>query len=124
MAVRKNTEDTETNENANVEEVTTEKEKTTETTNTASDKDKVKLVYIGPSLPKGQLKSNTIFMGTKEEILSHVKEITDKIPLVEKMFVPVEQLADKKQKVQTEGNIYNKYYKDIASVSMKLLEGE
>lgn len=122
MAVRKTTEATETNENVNAEEVTTEKEKTTETTNTASDE--VQLVYIGPSLPKGQLKSNTIFMGTKEEILSHVKEITDKIPLVEKMFVPVDQLADKKQKVQTEGNIYNKYYKDIASVSMKLLEEE
>lgn len=121
MAVKKATETTEANENKEVEAVTTEKEKTVETSNTAEE---LQLVYIGPSLPKGQLKCNTIFVGTKEKIFSHIKEIIDKIPLVEKMFVPVDQLSEKKQKVQTEGNIYNKYYKDIASVSTKLLEEE
>ena len=122
MAVKKATNATETTETKAVEETTTETTEAVETANTASEK--TTLVYIGPSLPKGQLKSNTIFNGTVEEIMGSVKEITEKIPIVAKMFVPVEKLAERKAQVKTPGNIYNKFYTDINSVSIKLLEEE
>lgn len=125
MAVKKTTATPKATENNTDEEVTAKEEKAVKTENTAPETgEETQLVYIGPSLPKGQLKSNTIFAGTREDIMKNVAGITEKIPLVEKMFVPVSELADKKQRVKTEGNIYNKFYKDIASAAIKLLEEE
>lgn len=73
------------------------------------------LAYIGPSLPAGQLKSNKIMIGTMEEIKTELKEVLERYPLVEKMLVPVEGLAAKKDKARTAGNVLNKYYSDIVS---------
>lgn len=86
--------------------------------------DIVKLIYIGPSLPKAMLKSNRIFEGTKEEIKEELAAVLEKFPLVEKMLVPVTELAEKKDKVRTAGNILNKYYSDIASSASAMLTKE
>lgn len=75
----------------------------------------VRLAYIGPTLPAGRLKCNKIFIGTMKEIKAELAEVLGKYPLVEKMLVPVENLAEKKDKVKTAGNILNKYYSDIVS---------
>lgn len=75
----------------------------------------VTVAYIGPTLPAGWLKCNKIFIGTMKEIKAELAEVLEKYPLVEKMLVPVEKLAEKKDKVKTAGNILNKYYSDIVS---------
>ncbi|MCM1578512.1 MAG: hypothetical protein NC078_06930 [Ruminococcus sp.] len=76
----------------------------------------VTLVYIGPSLPAGLLKTNKIMIGTREEIRKELAGVLEKYPLVEKMLVPVEKLAEKKDRARTAGNILNKHYNDILSV--------
>lgn len=86
--------------------------------------DTVKLIYIGPSLPKAMLKSNRIFEGTREEIKKELAEVLEKFPLVERLLVPVTELAEKKDKVKTAGNILNKYYSDIASAASAMLAKE
>lgn len=73
------------------------------------------LAYIGPSLPAGQLKTNRILIGTMSEIRNELKGILEKYPLIEKMLVPVEKLAEKKDRAGTAGNILNKYYTDLVS---------
>lgn len=88
------------------------------------EQDTVKLIYIGPSLPKAMLKSNRIFEGTREEIKKELEAVLEKLPLVEKLLVPVAELAEKKDKVKTAGNILNKYYSDIASSASAMLEKE
>ena len=84
----------------------------------------MKLIYIGPSLPKAMLKSNSIFEGTREEIKKELEAVLEKFPLVEKLLVPVAGLAEKKDKVRTAGNILNKYYSDIASAASAMLGKE
>lgn len=79
------------------------------------ERETVTLAYIGPSLPAGLLKTNKIMIGTKEEIMKELAAVLEKYPLVEKMFVPVEKLAEKKDRAATAGNILNKYYTDIVS---------
>lgn len=79
------------------------------------DKETVTLAYIGPSLPDGLLKTNKIMIGTREEIKKELAAVLEKYPLVEKMLVPVEKLAEKKNRAATAGNILNKYYTDIVS---------
>lgn len=97
-----------------VENTTTETEKAVETANTAPE-EVVKLVYIGPTLPKGQLKQNSIFEGTEKEIKKELKKVLEKYPLAEKMLVPVRNLAEAKRKAGSAGNIMNKWYADITS---------
>lgn len=73
------------------------------------------LVYIGPSLPAGKMKSNKIFIGTMKQIEKELEAVMKEYPLVKKLLVPVDKVAEKKDKVRTAGNILNKYYSDIVS---------
>ncbi len=110
-------------ENAKAANNTTKDEKAVSGANNAAtegkekegDKETVTLAYIGPSLPAGLLKTNKILIGTPEEIKKELAGVLEKYPLVEKMLVPVEKLAEKKSRAATAGNILNKYYTDIAS---------
>lgn len=113
MAVKNATNTPEAVKTATDEEVTTEAEKTEETENTASET--VKVIYIGPTLPKAQLKTNKIIEGTREEIKEFLAPVLEVYPLVERMLVPINELAEKKDKIKTAGNILNKYYSDIVS---------
>jgi len=90
----------------------TETEQETETT---EKEEVVKLAYIGPTLPAGQLKCNKIFIGTETEIKKELEAVLEKYPLVEKMLVPASQIGEKKDKAKTAGNILHKYYADIVS---------
>ena len=104
-----------------VENTTTE-EKAAETENMQSET--VKLIYIGPNLPKAMLPCNKIFEGTKKEIKKELSFILEKFPLVEKMLVPTTELAEKKDKVRTTGNVYNKYYSDLKAAALAYAEQE
>lgn len=84
----------------------------------------VKLAYIGPNLPKAMLQCNKIFEGTQKEIKNELAGVIEKFPLVEKMLVPISELAEKKEKVKTAGNIYNKYYADLSAARLAYLERE
>lgn len=103
-------------------ENTTATGKATETANTASET--VKLIYIGPNLPKAMLQSNKIFEGTPEEVNKELAKVLEKFPLVKKMLVPISELAEKKDKVRTAGNIYNKYYTDLKTATLAYLDKE
>lgn len=111
-----------TAEKAQAVENTTATEKATETANNASVT--VKLIYIGPNLPKAMLQSNKVFEGTAEEIDKELANILEKFPLVKKMLVPIGEIAEKKDKVRTAGNIYNKYYADLKAAAIAYLDKE
>ena len=76
-----------------------------------------KLVYVGPQLPRGRLKTNKIFEGTREQIIAspEMEEVLKRYPLVQNMLVPVSKLAEAKQKIAAGGNALHKFYADIAS---------
>lgn len=111
-----------TAEKAQTIENTTATEKAEKTANTASET--VKLIYIGPNLPKAMLQCNKIFEGTAEEIDKELANVLEKFPLVKKMLVPISELAEKKDKVRTAGNIYNKYYADLKAATLAHLNKE
>ena len=118
MAAKSTVNAAETAEEAKATNTATEAGKTANGANASATeaKETLTLVYIGPTLPAGQLKSNKIMVGTQDEIKEDLKTVLEKYPLVEKMLVPVEQLAAKKDKAKTAGNVLNKYYSDIVSM--------
>ena len=111
-----------TAEKTQATESTTATEKAVETANTQPEN--VKLIYIGPNLPKAMLQCNKIFEGTKEEVNKELAGILEKFPLVEKMLVPISELAEKKDKVRTAGNIYNKYFSDLKAAALAYVDKE
>lgn len=74
------------------------------------------LVYVGPSLPRGLLKQNSIFVGTRKQVEKSLEEVMEKYPMAGKMLVPVSKLAEAKIKIASKGNILYKYYADIVSL--------
>ena len=80
-----------TAEKAQAVENTTATENAAEKANTTSET--VKLIYIGPNLPKAMLQCNKIFEGTAEEIDKELANVLEKFPLVRKMLVPISELA-------------------------------
>ena len=65
-----------------------------------------------------------IFEGTERENRKKLSFILEKFPLVEKMLVPTTELAEKKDKVKTTGNVYNKYYSDLKAAALAYAEQE
>lgn len=103
-------------------EATAETAVETETTaKSAREKDsgteELQLVYIGPPLIKYQLLTNQIITGTQEDIDEYTKDARAVYPAVKHLLVSVDDLAEKKRRVKTPGNMYNKFYADIASAA-------
>lgn len=74
-----------------------------------------KFVYVGPSLPGGRLKSNTVVCGKYAEITEYYKEAIALYPSAEKLIVPVTRLADAREKTQNSGNAMYNHYQEIAA---------
>lgn len=77
-------------------------------------------VYIGPSLPGDtRLMPNTIIRGTREKVREYYKDVFEKFPNAERLIVPVERLAESREKIRAGGNVLNKYYNDLMNQVQK-----
>lgn len=72
-------------------------------------------IYVGPTLPRGQLKENAVFRGTLQDIKKYLADVLEEYPQAARLIVPVNRLAEFSVKVKTPGNLAHKYYSDIVS---------
>lgn len=80
-------------------------------------------VYVGPSLPGGKLKSNTVLSGTHEEIAKYFEEALALYPLAARLIVPAARLAEAREKLQSDGNsMFNQYAALVAAIGKKGVE--
>lgn len=86
--------------------------------------DDTKYIYIGPTLPRHEMKHNTIYEGTMQEITAYLAEIIEQYPQVKRLIVPIQQLGEASVKVKTSGNILNQYYNETVSVANHPGKGE
>lgn len=114
-------------ENAGAVKNTTEAENAVKTAQSGAES-KVydgytQFVYVGPSLPNGELKENAVLEGSFSEILHFLSAQVEKYPQIKRLIVPVNRLAEYSAKVKSGGNIVNKYYADIVSAMKSSKEG-
>lgn len=83
----------------------------------------VTLVYIGPSLPYGKMRSSMILNGTEEEIDGFLAKIKEQYPEVTHLLVPPDRLTDALEKVARKGTILHKYYEDMLAKSRASRKG-
>lgn len=72
-------------------------------------------VYIGPSIPRGKLMKNAIFTGTRKEIEIYLADVLEKYPKIKSLIVPIEELAESREKASKPGNAINRYCVELAS---------
>lgn len=82
------------------------------------------VVYIGPSLPYGKLRSSMILKGTQEEIDGFLAEIKEQYPEVTHLLVPPDKLTQALEKVGRKGTILHKYYEDMLAKSRASRKGQ
>lgn len=91
---------------------------------TAQAEQEVRLIYVGPTLPKGQLKANVVFVGTRSAIEAELAEALEKFPPIKSLLVPVENLASAKNKINTSGNaLHEQYTRVVSLIEESLKEG-
>lgn len=71
------------------------------------------MVYIGPSIPRSNLRRSMIVKGTEENIEAFIAEQKEQYPEIEHLMFGPDKLADALRKVESRGNILHKYYKDM-----------
>lgn len=71
------------------------------------------MVYIGPSVPRSNLRRSMIVKGTEETIADFVAEQKEQYPEIEHLMFGPDKLADALRKVESRGSILHKYYKDM-----------
>ncbi|MGG1650112.1 hypothetical protein [Paenibacillus sp. NRS-1780] len=71
------------------------------------------LVYIGPRLDKGRLRTYQIFVGGYP---GHLQDLYDKYPQLKSLFVPVTQLSQAQIDVGVTGHPLNVAYKIVKDV--------
>jgi hypothetical protein len=85
----------------------------------AKDNEGRRFVYVGPSLPGGGLKGNTILRGTRAEVEDYLAESLELFPQAAKLIVPVAKLAETKAKLQKSDNIVRKHFDDLSTAIIK-----
>ncbi len=75
--------------------------------------------YAGPTIRSTPLKENAVFRGSLEDVLDYLSDELEKFPEAMELIVPVNQLAQYKQKKEKRGNVVYNKYKAIASASSK-----
>lgn len=74
---------------------------------------KIQKVYIGPSIPRTQLRNAQILRGTEEEIDSFVQPLMERYPEIRKLLVEPNALSEARREVCTRGRLLHKYYQDV-----------
>lgn len=74
-------------------------------------------VYIGPSLPNGRLKRNTVLNGDISQVKDYLADVLAEYPQVERLIIPTNRLAEIGPKVKVPGNIVNKLFVDVLSAA-------
>ena len=70
-------------------------------------------IYVGPTL-SGFLKRNEVIKGRLSEIESYYGDVLEKYPKARRFIVPISELSEMKEKINTSGNIYSEYYKELS----------
>lgn len=101
---------------ANDQSKTTQKK---ERAKTKEQKNKDKLIYIGPNLV--QMTKYTVFT---EGIPKHVESVMKKCPAVEKLLVPIKNLAYSEQRTRKKGTLEHKHYQEVLSFLSEIRKGD
>lgn len=71
-------------------------------------------IYIGPTMPKKNLRAGNCFRGTKKDVLTYLG--ADKIPHMEKMLVLIQDYNKKKAELQSKKTLLSRYYEEMCVV--------
>lgn len=78
------------------------------------------IIYVGPTLKKYGITSNTSFKGTRTDTYNFFAQVIEDIPEVKKMLVSTTELADKRKLLKAKNNAFYNDYKEIERKSKEV----
>lgn len=78
------------------------------------------IIYVGPTLKKYGITSNTSFKGTRTDTYNFFAQAIEDIPEVKKMLVLTTKLADKRKLLKAKNNAFYNDYKEIERKSKEV----
>lgn len=77
------------------------------------DGEKIKLTYLGPTLPDGLLTTGKMLWGTMQSIMDYVEPEVRRYPKVKVLLVRQEDATKARNDIRSGKGIYYKYYVDL-----------
>ena len=90
-----------------------------ETTPDYDDKEKIKLVYVGPTLPDGLLTTGKTLWGTEKSIMDYIAPELEAFPKVKVLLGRQEKAAKARSDIRSGRGIYYKYYQDLIQEALQ-----
>lgn len=107
------TEPVETEEAPEAETESDQKPEAQEKQEEYDDSEKIKLTYLGPTLPDGLLTTGKMLWGTMQSIMDYVEPEVRRYPKVKVMLVRQEDATKARNDIRSGKGIYYKYYVDL-----------
>jgi hypothetical protein len=86
----------------------------------AADASRVPVIYCGPSIPRANIISMSLYRGG---LPKNILALIEKYPEIGHLIVPVTSLAETQQKVSTQGTEENRLYQAIAAQRKEIENG-
>ena len=96
-------------------EMEQEPETEPETREGYDDSEKIKLTYLGPTLPDGLLTTGKMLWGTMQSIMDYVAPEMRRYPKVKVLLVRQEDATKARNDIRSGRGIYYKYYMDLVN---------
>lgn len=84
---------------------------------------RTKRIYIGPSIPRSNLRNAQILSGTEKEIAVYIDTMAKQYPEIKYLIVSPDKLSAAQNKVRQKGNILHKYYQDMLAQAIVFRRG-
>lgn len=80
-----------------------------------AEEEKVKRIYLGPSIPRYGLRHGQILSGDRSAVEGYISGMEERFPTIRHLMVPPDRLAEAQEKTGDKTSVLHRYYMEIAA---------
>lgn len=80
-----------------------------------ADEEKVKRIYLGPSIPRYGLRQGQILSGDRSAVDKYINGMEERFPTIRHLMVTPDRLAEAQEKTGDKTSVLHRYYMEIAA---------
>ena len=80
-----------------------------------AEEEKVKRIYLGPSIPRYGLRHGQILSGDRSAVEGYISGMEERFPTIRHLMVTPDRLAEAQEKTGDKTSVLHRYYMEIAA---------
>lgn len=80
-----------------------------------AEEEKVKRIYLGPSIPRYGLRHGQILSGDRSAVEGYINGMEERFPTIRHLMVTPDRLAEAQEKTGDKTSVLHRYYMEIAA---------